>query len=164
MEYYNLPKECIEFLETNQDKVIDLVNDSLEVEKVLFNSVDELTRDFQIIDTHEYHLNYGEFEKDPGIQYQIPCVNLIKKDVEENYDSDGLFVWLQDLNCFGSFDIDHCIGYLFKYTSWADIERNLGNIINTQWDPETTKNILFKPWEDQGLKFVFEQYIKKSNA
>jgi len=158
---FNLPNECIEFLNSQKNKVIDLRNSPAEIEKILFYSEEELTCGHQVIDTYEYFLNYNEFKEDSEIQYHIPCVNLIKEDDDDNYDADGLLVWLPDLNCFGSFDIDHCIGYLFQQNSWIDIESNLGKFINTQWYPEKMENTFFKPWKNQGLNVDFNQFIKE---
>lgn len=163
MDDFGLPIECQKFLQANKEMIIDLKNERSEIEKVIFYSVDELINDFQIIDTHEYFLNHSEFKEDPEIQYHIPAINLIKKDAEDNYESDGLLVWVPIIKCFGSFDIDHFIGHLFKDTGWNEIESNLGDFINTQWYPDKTKNILFMPWKDQGFNVDFKQYIKKSD-
>ena len=143
MESFGIPKKCIHFLRTNEGKTIELNNSPAEIEKVIFYPIDELKEDYEIIDTNEYYLNYNEFKTDPEIQYHIPTINLIKKDAEDNYDNDGLLVWLPVLKCFGTFDIDHCIGYLFKDVEWTELERDLGNFINTQWNPEQSKCILF---------------------
>lgn len=160
MSNFNLPEDCQLYLRNNNNKVIELNIKSAEIEKVIFNSLDELKNDYQIIDTYEYFLNYNEFKKDPEIQYHIPAINLIKRDAEDNYDSDGLLVWIPILKSFATFDIDHCIGYIFKDTSWLEIEDNLGNIINTQWYPEKSNGILLKPWIEQGFNINFDNYKK----
>ena len=160
MKHFDLPIECQNFLQNNENTVIDFTNQSLEVEKAIFYKLDELKSDFQIIDTYEYFLNHNEFTTDPEKQYHIPAINLIKEDADGNYDSDGLIVWFPDIKCFGTCDTDHCIGYLFKDITWLEIEANLGNFVNTQWYPEKSKNILFKPWKEQGFGFDFDQYKK----
>ena len=161
MRYFDLPKKCQQYLQANKDIIIDLKNKPSEIEKVVFFSPNELTSDYQIIDTYEYFLNYEEFKENPKVQYHIPAINLVKEDAEDNYESDGLLVWLPSLKCFGSFDIDHCIGYVFLNIAWSKIESNLGHFINTQWDPKSSKNILFKPWKEQGFNIDFDQYKKE---
>ncbi|MCG8569258.1 MAG: hypothetical protein MJB14_03885 [Spirochaetes bacterium] len=160
MAFFDIPEDCLDFLKKNKDKIVTISAAANEIEKVIFCSIEELEEDYQIIDSNEYYLNYNEFPKDPELQYHLPAINLVKTDAEDNYDSDGLLVWIPFLKYFGTFDIDHCIGYIFKDITWKEIERKLGAFVNTQWDPGKSKNLLLKPWKDQGLNIDFDQYKK----
>ncbi len=156
---YSLPDDLLAFITKHGNEEIALSGSNLEVETIKFYGPHELNEDYTLLDTWEYHNNYGEFVQDPELMYKIQSVDLIKEDCDDNYSSDGLLVWFPLMKCFGTSDTDHQLIYVFPETPWNIIRGSLGNFINTQWYPESTKNQLLMPWKEQGFNISFDHLI-----
>lgn len=159
-EMHGLSDDCIDFLKTNVNTEIRLKIKFGDISRVSFFSIDELALDYQILSTYEYFLNYGEPGSDPKVTYHIPSISLVKEDLDGNYRSEGLLVWLPNCRMFGTADIDHEVLYVFPDSPWSKIRLNLAECINTQWSPNSSLSVLLRPWIDQGFNVNFKDFIQ----
>ena len=84
MEDLKLPDDLKNWLRNNENTKID-IGGKLEVNIVSFFSPQELNLSHFKLNSHEYFLNYGEFDYDPKLTYLIPGVDLIKEECDGNY-------------------------------------------------------------------------------
>lgn len=68
------------------------------------------------------------------VPYEVPGVSLTAS--AEEFDPDGLLVWLPNERQFGVWDGDHAYLMVFSHkVTWSDITANPAQYINSQWDP-----------------------------
>ncbi len=74
------------------------------------------------------------FEKDElGYKYISQALSLA---YFEDYGDDA-FVWVPEINCFGSYDAEHEVLHVFPNVDWKTITNNLDKYLGAQWNPTT---------------------------
>jgi hypothetical protein len=66
--------------------------------------------------------------------YIVPVYNLVAEC--ENYDPDGILIWLPDQKVFGSWDSENWDVLVFPNATWSDIAANPVKYLNAMWEPE----------------------------
>ena len=119
----------------------------VEVERVFFFRIEELSLHNFELSTYEYFSNHSEPGKDPESVYDISGVDLIKE--IENYSPDGVLIWFPQFAEYGSWDCDHGLITMFPDVSWTEIMNDPGKYVNAQWYPERVNHYLLRPWTDK---------------
>ncbi|MCG8600239.1 MAG: hypothetical protein MI807_08875 [Verrucomicrobiales bacterium] len=145
----SLPSELIDFLSSNAGAPIHFdreLQPNIEVETVEFFSLDELFLSTFTVDSYQFFLNYGEFDEDPELQYEIPGVSLIKNC--NDYSPEGFLVFFPALSAYGSWDPDHQIVRTFVHFRLPIQEPALAAYVNALWYPSHATSELLRPWDD----------------
>lgn len=144
-----LPTNLIDFLQSHSGEPVLFdrsLQPDLEIDTVEFYSPSELAVSNYTVDSYEYFLNYNEFDEDPGLRYEIPGVDLIKRC--NDYSPEGLLVFFPAFSGFGSWDGDHRLIRTFVHFSLPIQEPSLAACVNAQWYPNYATSELLRPWDD----------------
>ena len=161
----SIPGDLRAYLEANPNQILKLNPTNIpytNLENIQLVSLEQLTIEPILLDTSDYALNQGDFEgEDPDWEYAIPAVNLVARDLDDQFDPMGLLLWFPSLNCYGSWDDSHWLIYTFPQATWSDVVSSMLFYANAQWEPESDSHQLLRPWKEQGFSVDLNQYRTK---
>jgi hypothetical protein len=78
--------------------------------------------------------------------YLIPAVSLAEEC--ENFDAEGLLLWLPEESCFGTWDADHTLVEVFSPSvKWSDIADDPLSYVNSFWSDDRAGGLApLVPW------------------
>jgi len=66
----------------------------------------------------------------------------------EEYDSEGILIWLPDQKVFGSWDSENWDVIIFPNVTWPEIAANPVKYLNAMWEPEAAHCKYLQPYPD----------------
>jgi hypothetical protein len=142
MSKMNLPEDLVTFLHANRQLEYD--SDQCEAGRITLLSLNQLSLGEVYVDSEESPLAKTDPHVGERGYYAVTAVNLIA-DCEE-YDPEGILIWLPDLELFGTWDCDHWDVRVFPGATWTDIVNDPVKYINAQWEPNEVDNEFLVPW------------------
>ena len=143
----SIPQDLSEFLVAG--KQLEYDTELCEAGRVVLHHAKQLKVAPIFIDSEGSPL----YDEDPnaGIHgyYAVPALSLIARC--ENYDPDGILIWLPDQSCYGTWDCDHWDVLTFGSAKWLDIVKDPLPFINAQWKREVECEYLV-PWNTYEFK------------
>ncbi|MDQ8192720.1 hypothetical protein, partial [Roseibacillus persicicus] len=160
-----IPSDLRAYLEANPNQILELNPMRVphtNLENIQLTSLEQLTIEDIPLDTYDYALNQGDFDgEDPEWEYEFPGVNLVARDLDEQFDPWGLLLWFPSLQCYGSWDNSHHLIYTFPGATWTDVISSIVFYGNAQWEPESDSHRLLRPWLEQGFSVDMSKYRRK---
>jgi hypothetical protein len=156
----NIPADLRRFLKAG--KQLKYAAEKCECEQVTLLPLDQLrVQEFPIV-TSELQNIYGDPHNLEGY-YLVPGINLIAS--SDNYDPEGILIWLTEESLFGSWDCDHCTIDVFVDSAamlsnprsagigWSKIAANPLYYLNAAWGyPDALRAKKLIPWPKYAWK------------
>ena len=151
-----LPADCQEFLQGKKE--LRYATEECEAGKVGLHQLLDLRIAHLLVNTYATPLE----ETDPhqgASGYLVPAISLTASC--EDYTPDFLLLWMPSENLYGNFDVEHGHLNVFPETVWTDIAGNPVAYLNSQWEPEDSLSVPFRPWPK--YKFTDDKHLKLVN-
>ena len=142
-----IPNDLWEFLVAG--KQLDYSVELCEAGKVVLQAPGRLTVEPVFIDSEGSPLD--SVDPNAGVKgyYAVPAISLLASC--ENFDPEGILIWLPDQSCYGTWDCDHWDVFTFGSVTWMEIVRDPVPFINAQWKHEIECEYLI-PWDRYEFK------------
>lgn len=134
MKQFSFPEDALQYFLDQEIAAEFESQEYYDIQNICLFPFSEIKTTEIGLSTWEYRVNHA-IKDDPNIgsdgYYWIEMLDLIRE--VNDYECDGLLVWIPEIKQFGTCDCDHGVIYIFKDIGWTEILENLFTYVNTQW-------------------------------